>query len=371
MRTTIFPMLHVAATPVANHLWQSTVFVLAVSLLTFLFAKNRARIRYMLWLAASAKFLIPFSVLTTLGSLIPLPTHLSHTVQPSLISYAYIANQPFSANGITGGFSNQNLSSHIESWLPAAFATIWALGVAAVLLTWYVRWRQVSKILQRSVPVVESREIEILRRIENEANLPTRIRFVVSSDMMEPGVYGIFHPVMLWPAKLSAQLEDAHLDAILAHEVAHVQHRDNLTASLHMIVEAIFWFHPLVWWIERKLLEERERARDEAVVGVGSGAEVYAESLLKVSRFCTEVPLPYVAGITGADLSRRIRSIMLSNSSDLGMTKKLVLAACAVIAVAGPVAFGLRPCAGYSARRAGSTHDRAASNLRSDLHQAK
>jgi len=159
--------------------------------------------------------------------------------------------------------------------------------------------------------------------------------------MMEPGVYGIFRPVMLWPAKLSAHLEDAHLDAILAHEVAHVQHRDNLAASLHMIVEAIFWFHPFAWWIERKLLEERERACDEAVVRSGSQVEIYAESLLKVSRFCAELPLPCVAGITGADLSKRIRSIMLSHSSDLGMAKRLVLAVCAVIAVAFPIGFGL------------------------------
>lgn len=341
MRTTIFPIFHVAASPVANHLWQSTVFVLAVSLLTFLFAKNRARIRYMLWLAASAKFLIPFSVLMAFGSLIPLPTHGSHAVQPSLISYAYIANQPFSGNAITGSFSNQNLSSHMQAWLPATLASVWALGFAAVLLTWYVRWRQVSKILRRSVPADANREVELLRRIENDSNVRTRSRFVVSRDVMEPGVYGIFRPVMLWPAKLSAQLADAHLDAILAHEVAHVQHRDNLTASLHMIVEVIFWFHPFVWWIERKMLEERERACDEAVVRSGNRAEIYAESLLKVSRFCAELPLTCVAGITGADLSRRIRSIMLSHSSDLGIAKRLVLVACAVIAVAGPVAFGL------------------------------
>src|SRR5207237_10582506 len=99
------------------------------------------RIRYILWLAASAKFLIPFSVLTVLGSLIPLPTYGRHAVQPSLISYAYIANQPFSANSITSSFSNQNLSSPIQAWLPAALASIWSLGFAAVLLTCYVRWR--------------------------------------------------------------------------------------------------------------------------------------------------------------------------------------------------------------------------------------
>ena len=132
------------------------------------------------------------------------------------------------------------------------------------------------------------REIEILRRIENSTKARTRIRLLVSSELIEPGVFGIFHPVLLWPAQLSDRLEDAHLDAVLSHEVAHVYRRDNLTALIHMAVEAIFWFHPLVWWIERKMVEERERACDEAVLQSGKRAEIYADSLLKVSRFCED-----------------------------------------------------------------------------------
>ena len=63
------------------------------------------------------------------------------------------------------------------------------------------------------------------------------------------------------------------MEAMLAHEVAHVRRRDNLTAALHMLVEAMFWFHPLVWWMERRLVEERERACDEEVVEMGGDAE--------------------------------------------------------------------------------------------------
>jgi bla regulator protein BlaR1 len=50
-------------------------------------------------------------------------------------------------------------------------------------------------------------------------------------------------------------------EAVLAHELSHVRRRDNLTAAIHMIVEAVFWFHPLVWWIWVELVKERERAR--------------------------------------------------------------------------------------------------------------
>ncbi len=185
------------------------------------------------------------------------------------------------------------------------------------------------------------REAAILRRIEDALKARGRTRLLVSSELLEPGVFGIFRPALLWPAQLSDRLGDEHLEAILAHEVAHVHRKDNFAAMIHMIVEAIFWFHPLVWWIERKMVEERERACDEAVVESGSRAEIYADSLLKVSRFCVELPLPCVSGITGADLSKRIRSIMGSRITELGIGKRLLLGALALGVVAGPVAFGL------------------------------
>ncbi len=71
------------------------------------------------------------------------------------------------------------------------------------------------------------------------------------------------------------------LKSILAREACHVRRRDNLTAAMHMIAEALFWFHPAVWWIEHHLIEERELACDEAVLRLGNEARVYAESILK------------------------------------------------------------------------------------------
>ena len=81
------------------------------------------------------------------------------------------------------------------------------------------------------------------------------------------------------PPGIADHLDDAQLKAIVAHEQCHIRRRDNLTAALHMLVEAVFWFHPLVWWIGTRLVEERERACDEEVVRTGSDPEVYAESM--------------------------------------------------------------------------------------------
>ncbi len=153
-------------------------------------------------------------------------------------------------------------------------------------------------------------------------------------------MFGIFRPVLIWPQRLSERLKDEHIEAILAHELGHAQRRDNLTALLHMVVEAAFWFHPLVWWMERRMVEERERACDEAVVQMGSRPGIYAESLLKACRFCVESPLVCVSGITGADLSKRVLSIMTLRLEQMSMGKKIALALFGVLVIATPILLG-------------------------------
>ena len=112
--------------------------------------------------------------------------------------------------------------------------------------------------------------METLRRLELAAGIGKRVEMLLSQATLEPGIFGIARPVLLWPAGISQHLEEAHLEAIVAHELCHVCRRDNLAAALHMLVEALFWFHPLVWWVGARLVEERERACDEQVVELGS-----------------------------------------------------------------------------------------------------
>ena len=76
---------------------------------------------------------------------------------------------------------------------------------------------------------------------------------VSSTAQLEPGVFGIFRPVLWLPAGIADRLDGAELEAVLAHELCHIRRRDNLFSALHMLVEALFWFHPLVWWLGARL----------------------------------------------------------------------------------------------------------------------
>ena len=127
---------------------------------------------------------------------------------------------------------------------------------------------------------------------------------------IEPGLVGIWRPVLLLPEGIVACLSALELQAVAAHEICHYRRRDNLTAALHMLVAAAFWFYPLVWWLGARLVEERENACDERVLECGNDPQTYAESILKVCRFYLHSPLACAAGVSGADLNKRMEKIM-------------------------------------------------------------
>ncbi len=163
-----------------------------------------------------------------------------------------------------------------------------------------------------------------------------------STASLEHGLIGIWQPVLLLPRGIENHLSPTEMRAILVHENCHLRRRDNLLAAIYMVVEALFWFHPLVWWLGTRLIAERENACDEAVLACGSDPQTYAESILKVCRFYLHSPLACASGVSGADLKKRIEAIMESKFAiRLNTAKKGLLAACAALAIAAPLALGL------------------------------
>jgi bla regulator protein BlaR1 len=330
---------HAIAPGVLDHLWQSTLVALVAALLTLALRNHHARARYWLWLAASLKFLVPFSLLVGIGSHFarrPFATTASTNLYFAIVEIS----QPFSqATTRIPPQPGSVLSSF--PWIPV-LAAVWLCGFLTVLFLWIERWRLISSAMKSSVPLHQGREVNALRRLEQVGGLRKPIAFLLSRTSLEPGIFGITRPTLIWPEGISTHLDDAHLEAVLAHEVWHVRRHDNLSATLHMLVEAIFWFHPLVWWLGTRLMQERERACDEEVVALGNSRRVYAESILKVCEFCLSSPLVCVSGVTGADLKRRMVHIMSDRIlHQFNFASKLLLTAAASLAIALPITFGM------------------------------
>jgi bla regulator protein BlaR1 len=311
---------------VITHLWQSTLFAGAAWLVALALRRNRAQDRYWVWFAASAKFLIPFSLLVRLGTLVP-----NHASAAPIRTEWVATLQEFSQPLMPGVAAN--VAVHGETghdYLAAAAMALWACGFLAVAICWLLRWTRVHA-LRKSARVVN---------VSTGVRIPVPV--MVAADLIEPGIFGVLRPVLLLPEGILERLSQTQLDAILTHEFCHVRRKDNLTATIHMAVQAIFWFHPLTWWIGARLVDERERACDEEVLRLGCRPNDYAESVLMICKLYLSSPLACVSGVTGSDLKKRIESIMRNRSVvSLNVGKKLALGLAGMLTLAGPIAIGI------------------------------
>ncbi len=307
-----------------DHLWQSTLFAAAAGLLTLTLRGNGAKTRFWVWFAASVKFLVPFSVLTMLGGYFLAPV--APVISAPALMVMRPAAQPFSAPMSLPVLAAAQLPQPAHIDIAMLLPALWVLGFCLVAARWARRHLQLTRLLRDAAD------------LPLQAPVPVRI----APSRLEPGLVGIWRPVILLPQGITERLSAAELDAIMAHELCHLRRRDNLLAAIHMAVEALFWFHPLVWWIGRRLNAERERACDESVLASGKSPALYAESILKVCKLYLHSPLACAAGVSGADLKQRLEEIVENKIiHGLKNTRKALLAAAALLAVGAPLALGL------------------------------
>ncbi len=310
-----------------NHLWQSTAVVLLIWPLSVALRTNRANLRFRLWMLASVKFVLPFSLLIAAGR--ALRPAAANGVPAERVSRLVLQSvQPYTqpVHSISVGTSTAAGAHGGLGRLVIFCLGLWAAGALLLLVSWLRTWLDVRALAHQAEPAGEIAGVPVRR----------------SEGALEPGVFGILKPVLLIPADLLDRLPKPELDAIYAHELCHLRRRDNLTAAFHAAVQAVFWFHPAVWLIRARLLDERERACDEAVVASGQDAAVYARGILDVCRFYVEAPADAMAGVTGGELKGRILHILNGMSGVKLSHGRKVLIACAVLVVVSlPFAAGL------------------------------
>jgi beta-lactamase regulating signal transducer with metallopeptidase domain/ankyrin repeat protein len=311
---------------VINHLWQSTLFAGGVGVLILMLRRHSAGVRFGLWFSASVKFLVPFALLAALGSHLPRPPPNlnANSAGAQVLSLAIdriVAPMP--ASGQVNG-PGPLIAASVHPWLNL-LGIVWACGVLAIAGYWLVGWSRIRRVLVASTPI--------------KMDFPIPVR--TSAVMQEPAVAGILRPVLLVPHGIEGWLSAEQLRAVLAHERCHVKRRDNLTAALHMVVQTLFWFHPLVWWLETRLIAERERACDEEVLAGGNKANDYAEGIVRVCQNYLQSPLRCAAGVGGGNLARRIDAILNPpRQVRLSALQAILLSGMASAVVAAPILSG-------------------------------
>jgi hypothetical protein len=136
-----------------------------------------------------------------------------------------------------------------------------------------------------------------------------RVRLLVSPRVDAPAVLGWLRPVILAPVAALSGLSPDHIEALLAHELAHIRRNDYLINLLQSVVETLLFYHPAVWWISRQIRTERELCCDDLAVALTTDVLTYAQALAELEAGRPSRLRTAVAGTDGS-LSRRIARLL-------------------------------------------------------------
>ena len=225
------------------------------------------------------------------------------------------------ANGIV--FDNQEITSILErpapplqklqNWLNAHIfwlAMLWLPGVmigvarfgASYLLLHYLR--HIGN--ERAAADWQQR----LQQLQDQMGVSKAVQLLESALVQAPMTFGHVKPVILVPLGLLTALPPAQVEALLLHELAHIRRHDFLVNLLLGILETLFFYHPVIWWLGARLREAREECCDDMVVAQGTARVTYAESLLAISQ-TSNIRFVMNANNHGSHFSVRIRRLLL------------------------------------------------------------
>jgi TonB family protein len=277
-----------------HFLWQCALIALTASVLLQACQDASSRTRYGIACAALG-FAIAAPVVTALfivASATPFPSWAE--VQAAAPVLARIQSGP--------------LAGRIETYFPPALA-VWLMGAAALLIRTGFGGYRLRMLRRAAFECASSSWQPIVDRLARRLALRTPVRVVEITRAGAPMIIGWLQPVIVVPIAVLAQLTPAHVEAVFAHELAHVRRHDYLINVLQCVAEALLFYHPAIWWLSARVREEREHCCDELAIEVCGDRDTYACALTELESYRAPGPSLGLAATDGP-LLRRIRRVL-------------------------------------------------------------
>ena len=199
-------------------------------------------------------------------------------------------------------------SIRIEPWLPMLVLT-WLTGVVILSLRLMSSWVWVQRIKShRTSPAADGWD-HIAERLCRRLHIARRVRLLESTIVDVPTVIGWMKPVILMPASALAGLNPHQLEAILAHELAHIRRHDYLVNLLQTVVETLLFYHPVVWWLSGRIRAERENCCDDLAVSLCGDPYTYAQALADLEELRTP-GRHFAMAASGGSLVQRVHRLL-------------------------------------------------------------
>ena len=193
-------------------------------------------------------------------------------------------------------------------WLPLLVFG-WLCGVTVLSLRLASGWLWIQRMKRHRTVAPAKRWQQTAQKLARQLHIARPVRLLESAAVAVPTVIGWLRPVVLLPASALAALSPEQMEAILAHELAHVRRHDYLVNLLQTLVETLLFYHPAVWWLSRRIRAERENCCDDLAVSLCGDPYAYAQALadLEESRGAAD---RLVLAATGGSLLQRVRRLV-------------------------------------------------------------
>lgn len=184
----------------------------------------------------------------------------------------------------------------------------WLTGASVFSLRLLCGWIVAERLRSRMVRPASVEWQRILDRLKTRICVSRPVRLLVSGRVQAPAAMGWLRPIVLVPLGALAGLPAAQMEALLLHELAHIRRHDYLVHILQSAVEAVFFYHPAVWWISGHMRAERELCCDDIAVSITGDAVVYARALAEFDS--ARWVQPTVMAANGGSLADRIARLL-------------------------------------------------------------
>jgi beta-lactamase regulating signal transducer with metallopeptidase domain len=187
---------------------------------------------------------------------------------------------------------------------------VWLAGTPLMLLVVGFGFVGTGRLRRHSVVVAEGWLVELCEELRCSLQIPRRVVLALNDQMVTPVLLGVLRPMILLPPALLTGYSQEQIQMVLVHELAHLRRWDALVNLMQRLIEALLFFHPVVWVVSRWVSEEREHCCDEVAIQHTGDAKAYAEALASLAAV-----IPPLSPATGLAMARhplvgRIRRIV-------------------------------------------------------------
>lgn len=271
--------INAAGMAIFHSAWQFTLIALVMTFLLKYYQNGKANVRYIISLSSlllsilifGATFLFYYLEKNGTTSLVILSSH-GHFETRNLVPSAW-----------------QTTITWLELHQKAIVIT-WLLGIGIFSLRLLGSWLYIEFLIKSKLPIVSLVQSNLISNLKAHFGIKQEINISESQHIQSPMLVGWLKTVILFPIGVINQLESEEIEAILAHELAHLVRKDIWINVAQTMIEALLYYHPAIWWISTNIRVERENCCDELAISYTGDHIKYAKTLVKMQELSLSNP---------------------------------------------------------------------------------